>query len=375
MSINSTLKHEGIEIVSQLTQEEVNRIAKEISDRLCNRFPEHNLDNEKLCEAISKLNMYVAKFPTCDSIAKYFYKNSSVYFSDKIDLNDLNTLAIHECIHFIQEIKNNRGKLMRLGLYKLRPANRGMAANEAAVQYMASLTTDCKYDSVKYYGMEFNTISSDYYPLETAIISQLIYFTGNYPLLHSTIYSDDIFENTIATKTDKSIYNNVCRNLDIIMNLEEQLAKHTYNLYTLGENVSESKLNKIHKKQEKTRSLILEKAISTQNLILYNFVNTEFDQITDVDDCKKFQAKLYNFKHYVIHTDNYNYYNEFYIDMMNKLAERREAIENGTFVNKAISKELALVDNSKNPIYLIQKMFAKLKLLIEERTREKNFNE
>ena len=142
MSINSTLKHEGIEIVSQLTQEEVNRIAKEISDRLCNRFPEHNLDNEKLCEAISKLNMYVAKFPTCDSIAKYSYKNSSVYFSDKIDLNDLNTLAIHECIHFIQEIKNNRGKLIRLGLYKLRPENRGNAANEAAVKYKARHTTD-----------------------------------------------------------------------------------------------------------------------------------------------------------------------------------------------------------------------------------------
>ena len=34
-----------------------------------------------------------------------------------MDFENLDTLVIHECLHAIQEIKDKRGKLKRLGLY------------------------------------------------------------------------------------------------------------------------------------------------------------------------------------------------------------------------------------------------------------------
>ena len=369
MSIEKALRQEGIEIVSMLNPLEINKIANTISNKLCDAFPEHNLNQDKLRNAISHLNMYIAKFPTNDSVAKYFYKNSSIYFSDKIDLNDINTLALHECIHFIQEVKNNN-KLVRLGLYKAN-SNKGMAINEAAVQYMASIATNCEQDSVRYYGMNMETISADYYPIQTALINQIIYFTGTYPLYHSTIFSDDIFENTVIAQSSKAIYNTICKNFDLIVHLEEQLAKFTYELYTSGEKTSESKIKKIHDKQEKARKLIFDTTLSTQNIILYNLANSEFEKIETVEAAKAFQTKLYNFKNLLINCEDYNYFNEFYIEMMNKLSEKRELIESGAL--SPMQKELSLVDQSKDPLYLLRKLFEKIKLLIEDKLREKDF--
>jgi len=370
MNIEKTLEKEGIEIVNSLTPLEINKIANTISNKLCGAFPEHNLNPDKLCKAISHLNMYIAKFPTNDSVAKYFYKNNSIYFSDKIDLTDINTLALHECIHFIQEIKNPSNKLIRLGLYKISNSNKGMAINEAAVQYMASIATKCENESVKYYGMDFNTVSTDYYPIQTALISQIAYFTGTYPLFHSTVFSDDIFENTVIAQSNKTFYNTVCKNMDLLVHLEEQLARKAYELFTLGEKASDSKVNKIHEKQERIKKLILDTTISTQNLILINFANSELDKVETIDNAKEFRKKLYDFKDYIINCPDYNFYNEFYVEMINKVTQRRELIENGEFVS---NKELALIDTSKDPLYLIRTLFSKLRLLIEDTFREKEF--
>ena len=99
MSANSELIKEGIQIIGPLNELEVNKIATVIARKLCTAFPEHNLDYNKLINAINTLKMYVAKFPGDNSAAKYFYKNNSIYFSNKTDLSSLDTLAIHECIH------------------------------------------------------------------------------------------------------------------------------------------------------------------------------------------------------------------------------------------------------------------------------------
>ena len=78
--------------------------------------------------------MYVADMPNDMAMAKYFYKNNSIYFSKNINFNDLHTLALHECLHFMQELKNKHGKLLRLGLYNLEASKHtGMGLNEASV--------------------------------------------------------------------------------------------------------------------------------------------------------------------------------------------------------------------------------------------------
>ena len=139
MSINSTLKKEGIKVIGKLNTLEINKIAANISEKIVTAFPEHNLNQHDLFASIARLNMYLAEMPNDMAMAKYFYKNNSIYFSKDMDLTSLHTLALHECLHFIQELKDKNGKLLRFGLYNLENrASTGMALNEAAVQLISS---------------------------------------------------------------------------------------------------------------------------------------------------------------------------------------------------------------------------------------------
>ena len=44
MSINSTLRKEGIEDIKPLKTLEINKIASSISEKICSAFPEHNIN-------------------------------------------------------------------------------------------------------------------------------------------------------------------------------------------------------------------------------------------------------------------------------------------------------------------------------------------
>ena len=54
-----------------------------IAKKLVDNFPEQNFNYHELFCKISRLNMYIAKIPS-GVAAKYFYKNSSIYFSKYI---------------------------------------------------------------------------------------------------------------------------------------------------------------------------------------------------------------------------------------------------------------------------------------------------
>lgn len=375
MSINSTLKKEGINVISQLNTMQVNSIASNISEKLSKAFPEHNIDQSNLFISIARLNMYIAEMPN-DAAAKYFYKNNSIYFSSDINLEDLNTLAVHECLHFIQEVTNKHGKLLRLGLYDLEKGHSGLGLNEAAVQYMASIATDAPMDTAKYYNMEISTISPDYYPLQTALLSEMIYFTGTYSLFHSTLYSNDVFKNTFATIAGYKAFGKIEKNFDLILEYESMLAEETYNLSVCSEELkSINKIKKINSKIADLKAIILEKTLETQNIILLNCFGNNLNNIKSLEDIQKFQQDLYNFRHVIITTENYNFYNDFYIDMMNKLEEKKEFIlKYGNILNMdSLTQELASINEVTYGVQFFKRLFKKLSLLFEDKIREKDF--
>jgi len=117
MKIDSVLKKEGINVVSQLDTLQVNSIAKSISNKLCLTFPEHNLNRSDIFSAICRLNMYVADMGFDLSGAKYYYRNNSIYFNKNINFEKFSDIAIHECLHYIQEIRDERDNVVRMGLY------------------------------------------------------------------------------------------------------------------------------------------------------------------------------------------------------------------------------------------------------------------
>lgn len=83
--------------------------------------------------------MYIAEMPDGFAEANYFYKNSSIYFKSGISVNELEKFAVHEFIHYLQEIKDKKGNLVKLGLCDFGDLKiQGLALNEGAVQFMAS---------------------------------------------------------------------------------------------------------------------------------------------------------------------------------------------------------------------------------------------
>lgn len=365
-------KKEGMEIKSQLDKAQVEKIANVVSEKICLAFPEHNLKQSDISNIISNIDMYIAKIPENVSSARYSYKTNSIYLSDNLDLNNIDTLVIHECLHAIQEIRNNRGKLVRLGLFDL-VHHKGEGINEASVQLMASKVTNSATDTVKYYNMEFKTESPLYYPIETALINQIIYFIGSYPLFHSTIHGNNIFKNTFIAKCNKKIYKKVENNFDLLIRYEEVLGNFSSQISSYQNN--QSKLDMLNKQISYIKNRIVEITLETQNIILDNCFNCEFNLIRDKDSLDTFQQRLYNFSKILISTDNYDFYNKLYCEMMNRLEEKRELIKlHGKITNlNNFQTDLININDDIYNLGFFKKILAKLKLLIENAyLKEKN---
>ena len=361
MSTNSRLKKEGIEIVEQLDTLKVNTIAISIASKLCLAFPEHNLNKSELFTSLSRINMYIAKMPEDSAGAKYFYKNNSIYFNKEYDLDEMAKLAMHECIHYIQEFRDANNNLVKMGLYNC-TFNSGLGINEAAVQLMASEANMCPSTSETYYNVSLNTISPNYYPLECALVNQMAYFTGTYPLFHSTLNSNDVFKNTFILKSNKRAYNTIVKNIDLLLAYENDLNYFASELQYANK-VSEIKLlNKLIASKKDTITSIFFK---TQNLIIESCFISEFNNIRNLEDVKEYKNKLYNFKNIMGSNENNTFYNEFYRKIMESLEKKKEQIEQFGEINLFETSEnsLVLVDNTKRALSFVSTFFVKVKKL------------
>lgn len=358
MGINYLLKKEGLEEIKKLDTLHINQIAKNISEKLCESFPDLHLSQSDLFVSISRLDMYTAKMPDSAS-AKYVYNKNAIYFDNNLNLSDINTLAIHECIHFLQELYDNKGKIVRLGLYDLH-SKVGLALNEAAVQLMASIATKNEEDSVTYYGINLSSISPEYYPLECAILNQMIYFTGTYPLYHSTLLSNDIFQNTFSSLSSKEVYFEISRRLDKMLNAETEIAILTHKISTFDG--SEEKFRYLNKQLESKKQHIQKLFLSIQDLIIDKCFTKMFNEIKTFNDIREFQNTLYNFKDLVVTTPDYTYYNDYYRKIMKDLAFKRDQlIKYGDIIDVNIPKEsLALM-----PVKTTTSKLAKLRRLVD----------
>lgn len=358
MNIDYLLKKEGISNIKELETSQIKIISKDLAIKLCLAFPEHDLDRQALYNSFCNLDMYIATMPKDSSGAKYIANTNSIYFNEDLDFASIPEVAMHECIHFIQEGRLN-GKNAFVGLTSF---NSGLALNEAAVQLMASEANMCNITEEKYYDITIRTISPNYYPLECTLVNQIIYFTGTYPLYHSVLNSNDIFKNTFIAKFNKRIYNRITRQLDKLLNLEAEL---TCYINELGEteNLNDVKeLNSIISEQKQKISNLF---FNIQNFIIRNCFSCEFNHINTMEDLKEIKHKLYTFKNIIGTTEGYNFYNNFYCDLMNALEQKKEEIlkygEISLFKQECTA--LTLVDQTKEKFNFVHIFIKKLKKL------------
>ncbi len=337
MSIETELKKEGIEVIKPLDTLSVITIAKNVATKLAIAFPEQNLNCNDLFIKLSKLNMYVAKMPHTMAQAKYYYKNSSIYFSDNIDFANIDSYATHECIHYLQELRDTKNNLIHLGLCDFtNPKFPGMALNEAAVQLMSSKALNEKMDTVKYYDITLPTNSPYYYALECNLLSQMAYITGDYALFNSTLYSNDSFKRKFISLTSEKTFYKVQCNLDKLMELEDTLSDEATRLG--NSDIPIKTINKIEAEIATLRVKINQLFIKTQNLILTSYFDNNFKSIVNLEQVDNYRRKLYNYKNLVGSTSDYTFFNEYYIKKMADLEKKCHAFENSDETSLTVVK-------------------------------------
>ena len=328
MSIESDLRKDGIRVVDILDTMSVNRIAHNVAAKLCETFPELCFNETDLFAKLSRLNMYRATMPEGMAEANYFYKNTSIYFNQKVDFEDLEEFAIHECIHYIQEVKDKKNNLVRMGLcnfdnFKIV----GMGLNEAAVQYMASKVIGIEKDYVKYFGISFRTISPSYYPLECNLIEQMAYLTGESVLFDSTFTSNDNFKNAFIDLTSEKVYDDIQYYIDQILELEENLIKLGNKFSSYDER--NKKVDKIVVKTDNCKNKIADYYIKAQNLIIKNYFDKAFKKITNLEELDNYRKKLEHYGEFIGRTDDYTFFDDYYTEKMSELEHKSNVFENG----------------------------------------------
>ena len=358
MSIESDLKKDGIKVVRPLDTLSINTISRNTAEKLCKTFPEQNFIFQNLFIALSRIPMYIAEIPDGFAEATYFYKNSSMYFKQGLSLDELEKFAVHEFIHYLQEIKDKKGHLLRLGLCDFEEIKVcGMGLNEGAVQLMAAKANKCEEEIVKYYGISLPTTSPSYYPILCNLVRQMAYVTGESALYDSTFYGSATFKENFSSLCSLNSFLKVQNNLDKIMEIEEKAIKLNNKL--MSDKCEGMKAQKVARKIEECKERIRKIYFETQNLIYTSYFNTQFIKISTTADIDEYRLKLYNYKNYIGITDNYSDFNEFYINKMIDLDVKYERIMNNT--------DVAIVNNSK-----VAKFFRKLKSLLSATVELKN---
>ncbi len=329
MNIEAELKKDGIEIVGRLDTLSVNTLAKDAAEKICRAFPRAHFVPSKLFIELSRIPMYIARMPEGFAEANYFYKNSSIYFKQGIPLDELEKYAIHEFIHYIQEVRDSKGTVIRLGLCDFTEFKTyGMALNEGAVQLATAKILGQDQDIVKYYDISLPTNSPSNYPLLCNLVQQLAYLVGNNVLFDSTFFSTDKFKLSLIEVCGKKAFKKIQENLDKILNIEEKII--TLNHRLIEDDCEGMKAQKVAGKIADCKKNLKNTFIETQNAIFTSYFDNEFQKLTTTEAIEIYRAKLYNYKNYIGITENYSYFNDYYIDKMACLEERHEAILNNT---------------------------------------------
>ena len=357
MNVEKQLQKDGIIVIEKIPTEIVENIANSVSQKIENTFPDYGLNANEIYNKLCELNMYKAKMPEGMQEASYCYKNSSIYFNSNISNEDLVEFAIHECIHYLQEVKDSNGKLLKMGLStysKFKTIGTGL--NEAAVQYLSARIIGIEPDFEKYYNIDLFTPSPSYYPIECSLLNEFMFFIDEVILFNSTFFSTDDLKNKIIEFTSISTYNKIIKGFDYITSLEEKIILLNNKLQNTKSNFS-----KIQEKIELYKKNINKNYFELQNTIITEFWNYKFNQIKTLEDIDLFIDKLDQFGEIIGITDYYTFFDNFYIEIKNKLDHKANIIKYGgteTALNNNKFKLFSFLFKLKHQIFKSSKQKA-----------------
>ena len=95
------------------------------------------------------------------------------------------------------------------------------------------------------------------------------------------------------------------------------------------------------KKIDELKSEIMLTFMRTQNLIISSCFDKAFENISNLEEVENYRRKLYTFKDYLGCTEGYTFFNDYYVNKMEQLENKYNALENGNVENaiKLITKK------------------------------------
>lgn len=327
MDIAKKLEKLGIEYAMPIDKEIVRMIAYNVTEALVNKFPSISDEYNNIFAKLLNCNMYVATVTKPISKVNYIYENNSIYFDDTINLNVLTEQTIHECIHYLQDYRNMKGKLEKIGLCNFENFNvSGLGLNEAAVQYISAKTVGNMPTILERYGVRIQTISPNYYPFLTNLVEQIIYLMSEEELVRAVIKGNTKFEddllNTFEGNTKKII-----NRFDEIIEINNQLNAQT--------DIDKSRL---------LQQEIANRYIDTQNLIFNTYFEKICPRVSTVAEIDYYMTKATNYKRVMGKSLQRNFMQESFYDVQLKN------------ITKELDKRLYKIskERSKNTLLIIR---------------------
>lgn len=281
MNAEKKIEKLGISTIREFTQREVRYIAEEVTELLVKAFPVLEEEYNNLLIRMLNCKMYLANVAENSNISNinYVYDNNSIYFDVKADLTNINDKIVHECIHYLQDIRNEKGKLKKIGLCGFEElSSYGLGLNEAAVQYIASKAVGNTLEVTKRTGIILKTISPNYYPFLTNLMNQITYLMGEDSVVKATINCDEKFEEDILNTFEE-------QTSTIIKMFDKMIDLH----------------NKKNEEQSSENKEILNKEIAniyleTQDIIMKTFFNKICGRLTTIEEVDFYVEKFLNYK-------------------------------------------------------------------------------
>lgn len=281
MNTEKKLEKLGITTTREFTQREVRYIAEEVTELLVKAFPILEDDYNNLLIRLLNCKMYFANINENKNISNvnYIYENKSIYFDERVNLDNINDKIIHECIHYLQDIRNEKGKLKKMGLCGFEELSTyGLGINEGAVQYIASKAVGNTLTITKKAGIILKTVSPNYYPFLTNLIHQVVYVMGEDIIVKGTINCNEKFEEEFLNTFEERA-STIIKMFDKIIDLLNKSNEET---------------------QEENKQLfnteIANEYIETQNTIMKTYFDKICNRLTTIEEVDFYIEKFLNYK-------------------------------------------------------------------------------
>ena len=332
MTINKYFKKLNIEPISEVDIREKCEFANKVSVVLVDRLKNVNLDYLRIVDALQHTKMYISRIPKHLSPVNYSYIDGGMYISEDIDLDVNNEFVLHEVIHKIQEYRNKKEKLIQLGLCDIMETKiKGLALNEAAIQYLVQKVLNGNVETVNIYDMKVPTLSKDYYPLLTNLVQQLAFFVGEDKLVDSTINSNNEFKYEIIDYLGEDTYNSIENGFEQILEAKNAILKSDDQTF-------------INNKTEFIKKIYNE----LQKKTMQAYFNNEFKRVKTIEQLKVLTKKLLDYKDYIGSKETQDFYAEYFNQMQEKIKSKEQMLINKSLIVVKENKFVNLIKKVKN---------------------------